>query len=106
MSIHAFWWSNHSTNIRKQQKRRRKTNNPNYSFNKFTNASNTNPNMSLSSISSLSCPVYGVEMSCYVDNTNRKLCGALTWGVKLNSTLHDDKNNNDNDVLEKLRLIL
>ena len=57
-------------------------------------------------MSSSSCHVHGVGTSQYVDNTNCKLCSTLTWGVNPNSLLHDDDNNNEKDVLERLRLVL
>lgn len=105
MSIHAFWWTNHSTNIRKQQLRRRQTNNSNSLLIKATTASNTSSSSSSSSNSSY--PVYGVGVLYYVDNTNGKLRGILTWGINPNSILHNDSNNNNgNDILERLRLIL
>ena len=56
MSIHAFWWTNHSCNLRKR-------------------SSNCNGN------NKSSYPVYGIGILYYVDTTTGKLKGILTWGI-------------------------
>ena len=50
--------------------------------------------------------MHGVGIVHHVDNANGKLCGVLTWGINPNSILHNDNDNNDDDMLERLRLIL
>ena len=61
---------------------------------------------SSSSTSSSSCPAHSVRIPYYVDNTNKNFRGELTWGVNPKSMLHNDNNNNDNNMIKRLRLTL